>query len=97
MFPTPKKIPCCNSVIEGGNWSNDRLKVLLEFLKEKWVDINSRNHDGQMLLYLVSDSKDQDTECIFITAGADIEARDYKGRTWWLHVVIEGTVDETEL
>ncbi|KAL2800461.1 ankyrin repeat-containing domain protein [Aspergillus keveii] len=86
-----------HSVIGGGKWPNDRLKVLLDILKENGVDINSRNLNGQTPLHLVSNYKNEDTGRILVAAGADIEARDYKGRTWWLHVVTEGNVNETDL
>ncbi|KAL3484484.1 ankyrin repeat-containing domain protein [Aspergillus germanicus] len=96
-FSDSKGNTVLHSVIGGGNWPNDHLKVLLDFLKEKGVDINSRNHDGQTPLHLVSNYKNEDTGRILVAGGADIEARDYKGRTWWLHVVTEGNVNETDL
>ncbi|KAL3455217.1 ankyrin repeat-containing domain protein [Aspergillus heterothallicus] len=63
--------------------------MLVYFLKGNGMEINSRNHKGQTSLHLVGSDRAEDTGAVLIAAGADIEARDYKGRTWWLRTVLK--------
>ncbi|KAL2851540.1 ankyrin repeat-containing domain protein [Aspergillus pseudoustus] len=68
------------------DWSAARLKVLMDFLKRFGIDVNSPNYKGQTLP-LVKGSEAEDIGNAFLAAGADIGARNYKGRTWWLRAI----------
>ena len=52
------------------------------------VDVNRRNHEGQTPLHRVDRVFTESAAVDLLAAGADIEARDNKGRTWLLITVL---------
>ncbi|RDW72686.1 uncharacterized protein DSM5745_07858 [Aspergillus mulundensis] len=64
---------------------------LLEQLISLGAGINEANHDGDTPVHLLDSIKlgSDDIRAMLVAAGADFEARDRRGRTWFLRAVLE--------
>ncbi|KAL3472288.1 ankyrin repeat-containing domain protein [Aspergillus californicus] len=84
-------------VIRAESWSAANLKVFLDHLKSMGADFNCRNHDGVTPLHLVHSGYHADKyAALLLAAGADLEAKDYKGRTWFLRIATGSSYDQNK-
>lgn len=71
-------------------------KRLVNYCKQKRIDINTRNRKGQNVLFYTIDMDDDAVEYL-VKNGADINMRDYKGRTPLMYAVKYQTLDGVKL
>lgn len=67
------------------------LSTMSKQLISMGADVNWKNHAGQTPLHKSKLRSIASNPADLLAAGADIEARDNKGRTWFLHTVCNGS------
>jgi ankyrin repeat protein len=92
-IPDAKGNTPLHSIIKRGNLTAGVLKVLLERLAEIGTNINQKNHKGKVPLHLLNGYHAKHFGSLLLAAGADLEARDHRDRTWFLRVALYETSD----
>ncbi|KAL4913089.1 ankyrin repeat-containing domain protein [Aspergillus aurantiobrunneus] len=82
---TPLHLAAKNSV------SRDQGVCLLRQLIDLGADVNRKNRDGEVPLHMVRSYEFESNGSVLAAAGADLEARDGQGRTWFLRTVLKET------
>ena len=72
-------------------------KRLVNYCKQKHIDINTRNSKGQNVLFYTIDMWDDGTVEYLVDHGCDINMRDYKGRTPLMYAVKYQTLNGVKL